>query len=332
MSYQEKIVYSRTPLRVSFFGGGSDYPEYYNRFRGSVIGTTINKYIYICSLPLSHFGKNNFSLSYRNSESVKNVSEIKHPVFKAVLKNEFNNYRYQFSVMADLPGGTGLGSSSSFTVGLLNLINSIKKIPITRYELAKKAIHYEKNILKENVGIQDQMHASFGGLNRFNFDKYDFNIAPVRYSENIGKLLNEALILVYTGIERSSSKVLKTQISNTKKGNLDSQLKMLVSLVDEANSLLESKKSNMFLRDFGKLLTESWKYKKSVSSQHNSKLDDIFNFALKSGVYGGKLCGAGHGGFFVFLANKISQKKLIEKYKHKCLKISMEATGSQILY
>ena len=143
MLYQEKIIYSRTPLRVSFFGGGSDYPEFYNRFPGSVIGTTINKYIYICSLPLSHFGKNNFSLSYRKSESVNKTSEIKHPVFREVLKNEFKNQRYQFSVMADLPGGTGLGSSSAFTVGLLNLIYSIKEIPITNYKLANKAIYYE---------------------------------------------------------------------------------------------------------------------------------------------------------------------------------------------
>ena len=138
--------------------------------------------------------------------------------------------------------------------------------------------------------------------------------------------------MVYTGIERSSSKVLKKQIYKTKKGNLDSQIKMLVSFVDEANKLLESKNSNLFLKNFGNLLTESWKYKKKLSSQNNTNLDDIFNFALKSGAYGGKLCGAGHGGFFIFLANQSCQKKLINKFKHKCLKVSMEATGSQILY
>jgi D-glycero-alpha-D-manno-heptose-7-phosphate kinase len=327
-----RIVYSRTPLRVSFAGGGSDYPEFYERHAGAVVGMSIDKYIYIGVRPLSAFGHEQFTLSYRRAEAVDRVDDIQHPVFRAVLACELGAARLQFSVMADLPAGVGLGSSSSFTTGLLNLVSSIKGENPTRYELATRAIHYEREVLRENVGVQDQLHASYGGMNRFDFDADGIRITPVRQSEECRKVLSDSLMLVSTGIIRRATEVVEEQIKATRESRLDDDLSDIKAMVDPTVAALELEDPETMLREMGRLLDENWNVKRGLSSKMtNADIDRIYDDAKRLGVYGGKLCGGGGGGFFLFVADPPTQARLLDRFGAQCLAISPDGYGSQIL-
>jgi D-glycero-alpha-D-manno-heptose-7-phosphate kinase len=294
---------SKTPLRVSFFGGGTDYPSYFSSRKGAVLGSTINKYIYIFAIPLVPFADQKFRVTYRSVESAMSIDEIRHPVIKSCLRYFNYDEPLNLATFSDLPGGTGLGSSSAFTVGFVNLLHMLRGQTLTRYELARQAIFVEQELLHENVGVQDQIHASFGGLSRYEFYGKDFSIHPVRITTERLEILNKHLLLVYTGKLRHASSVLTEQEKRTQSGINEDQLSVMYEMVAEGVRILEAANDDNFIASFGALLNEAWHAKKNLSSLiSNSTIDIIYKEGLNLGALGGKVCGAGSGGFMLFLA------------------------------
>jgi len=232
-------TFTKTPLRLSFFGGGSDYLEYFNENEGAVLGSSIDKYIYIYQLPMSNFSPKKYKLSWRKTEEVDKIENIEHPVVRTILQDLNWKKPINIATMSDLPGGTGLGSSSSFTVGFLRLINHMLNNDVDKLSLAKNAWRVEHDLLSENVGVQDQLHAAFGGLNLYKLNGTKVSIEPIQVSNSFKKLLNKSLILVYTGVTRHASNVVQDQVSNTKKNinkiilksSLRYLMKQLISLI-----------------------------------------------------------------------------------------------------
>jgi D-glycero-alpha-D-manno-heptose-7-phosphate kinase len=209
---------SKTPLRASFLGGGTDYPSHFQNHPGAVLGGTIDKYVYTSALPLAGIAEQRFRITYRTTESVSEINAIQHPVIREALRLYGWDKPINIATMSDLPGGTGLGSSSAFTVGFINLLHRMRGVELTRYELARHAIHMEQEILKENVGVQDQIHAAFGGLARYEFTANSFSIEPLRMTTDRLAMINRSMLLVYTGAQRNASAVLGTQEARTKSG------------------------------------------------------------------------------------------------------------------
>jgi len=327
-------IFTKTPLRLSFFGGGSDYAEYFNHNESAVLGGTLDKYIYIYQLPMSNFSPKKYKLSWRHTEEVDNICDFKHPVIRAVLEKYNWDIPINISTMSDIPGGTGLGSSSSFTVGFLKLINSIIDNDIDKLSLAREAYNVEHDILKENVGIQDQLHASFGGFNLFRISGRKVTIEPIQLKKSFRNLLNRSLILVYTGVTRHASEVLNDQIQNTKKELNFNQIDELVQMTIEAAELMQtSKDDKLLIKEIGSMLHDAWKLKKTFSKKiTNSKIDEIYEDGINLGAYGGKLCGAGGGGFVMFLVKDKAKKKFIDFFgKNNVLDISLTNNGSEIV-
>ena len=327
------LCISKTPVRISLFGGGTDYPDYFNEHPGAVLGTTINKYIYIVTLPMAGFAQSKYRVTYRIVENVDTVADIQHPVIRAVLVEEGYGEPLNIAIIADMPGGTGLGSSSSFTVGFVNLISRLKGKQITRYELAKEAIRIEHEVLNENVGIQDQLHAAYGGLAKYAFEKKDFTIRPIQIITECRDALNDSLLLVHTGIERRASAVLEEQIEKTKSKSLQKELSHLLALVDQGVAVLERNKPDGMLRELGEMLNETWQTKRALSSKMaTDKIDLIYETGIKLGAYGGKLCGAGGGGFFLFIVPQHVQPSFLEAFGHRnVVKIAMEESGARVV-
>jgi len=223
------LITSRTPLRVSFFGGGTDYPEYFSRFPGAVVGMAINKYIYISALRLATFIDYKYRLSYSRLENTTRIDDIQHPVIREVLKHYKVDEALDMSVIADLPASSGLGSSSAFTVGLINLVKALKAEQMTRLDLGLAAIHAERELLNDSVGVQDQLHAAFGGLNRFDFVDGRIRISPVQMHSDSQNMLLSSLVLIYTGIQRSASATVKEQIEATRERKVDRELGELLA-------------------------------------------------------------------------------------------------------
>ncbi|HAQ35130.1 MAG: GHMP kinase [Maricaulis sp.] len=293
---------TRTPLRVSLFGGGTDYPEYFQRRPGAVVGFAIQKYIYLTALKLEAKLGYNYRLSYSKLEFTDRVEEIDHPVVREALKLYEISDKLDINVMSDLPSsGGGLGSSSAFTVGFVNLITAMLRKPMTKMDLARTAIRIEREILGENVGVQDQLHTSFGGVNRFDFDGDRIRISPIQISGERLLELNQSLVLIHTGIARRATQVVAEQVAATSSHKIDKDLSHLYEMVGDAVGVLENGKDDM-LPELGRRLVESWKIKRSLSSSiSNGEIDDIYDKAMKAGAYGGKLCGAGGGGFIMML-------------------------------
>lgn len=230
---------SRTPLRVSFLGGGTDYPSYFRKSPGAVLGGTINKFIYIQALPLMPFSEQRYRVTYRTTESVDRLEDIQHPVIRESLRYYGWDSPLNIATMSDVPGGTGLGSSSAFTVGFINLLHKMRGIELTRYELARHAINMEQVILKETVGIQDQIHAAFGGLARYEFDADSFLIQPLRLTTRRLDALNASMLLVYTGAQRNASTVVETQERRTQSGSNEAYLKEMYEATSHGARILE---------------------------------------------------------------------------------------------
>lgn len=328
------LLTCRTPLRVSFFGGGTDYPEYIAQNRGAVLGMAIDKYVYISALKIGPFLDYKYRLSYSKHERVNQISEIEHPVVRAILSNYEYDQPLDISVLSDLPARSGLGSSSSFTVGFLNLISKILEIRQTKHDLAKKAISVERDMLLENVGLQDQHHAAFGGINRFDFYPKRTQISPVQISGNVLEELSESLFIVFTGIARYASETLDKQIENTKQKLITSELSHLLKLTDQAVDVLESDNSSGILREFGELLHESWETKRKLSKKVSTPaIDDLYTTARRNGALGGKLCGAGGGGFFLLLVPPEARTKVINALLPlRVVPIRVDCSGSTIIY
>lgn len=326
------IRISKTPLRISFFGGGTDYPAYFERYPGMVVGTTINLYIYIIALPIPDFCEQRFRFLYSRNESIDRIDEIQHPVIQAVLKEEGYDEPLNVSIMSDVPGGTGLGSSSSFTVGFVNLINALKGSRLSRYALARKAIYIEHDILGENVGIQDQIHAAHGGLSKYCFSEDAFSIHPIRINADCQNALDRSMFLVFTEISRRATACLDEQIKNTKAKNLDGELSHLIALAEQSVAVLEQDCPDRMLTDLGHMLNEAWKTKRKLSSRiTNPKIDELHDEAMRLGAYGGKLCGAGAGGFFFLLAPSEKYVDLGQAFgQANVMRISTEMGGSRL--
>jgi len=331
--FKHPLRISKTPLRVGFFGGGTDYSEYFERERGAVLGTSINLYINIIALPLNDFCEQKYRLMYSRPESVNNINDIKHPVMRNILLLEKYEEPLNIAVMSDVPSGTGLGSSSTFTVGMYQLIYSLLNKEISKVNLAKKSIFLEQKILKENVGIQDQIHASFGGLSLYEFYKNEFVIKPIQMHSECYDFLSNSMYLIYTKISRRATNAAKEQINNTKSKRIDSKLNQMKSFVYEGKKILEKSSPEEMLKDLGELLNESWHIKRNLSSTiTDDYIDQIHEKTISLGAYGGKLCGAGGGGFFFVLAPKEIYSDLIETFGiGNVLSISIDNEGAQML-
>jgi D-glycero-alpha-D-manno-heptose-7-phosphate kinase len=296
-------VVVRTPLRVSLFGGGTDYPGYFRREPGAVLGFAIDKYIYLSALSLTSSVDYRYRLSYSKVETVDTVAAIEHPVVRAVLQYYGFDAPTDFSVQADLPAASGLGSSSAFTVSMISLVSHLMGTVRTRMELAREAIHAEQVLLQENVGVQDQLHATFGGINRFDLEGDSFRISPINISGRDLKVLSDWMVLVYTGIKRRATAVVAEQVRNTGVGKFDTELREMRGFVDVAQKILEDRDQRERAPErIGNLLHQSWQVKKRLSpSLSAAKIDELYEFCIDKGAVGGKLCGAGGGGFLLMM-------------------------------
>lgn len=322
------MIISKTPLRVSLFGGGTDFPEYFKEKGSIIIGGTINKYIYITlSDFFSGLFKEKIRLFYKKREFVTLNNKIKHKVIKKVLSENNINKDIEMHIISDLPGNTGLGSSSSFSTGLLRIINFFKKKKkISKKILALKTIELEREKLKEFVGFQDQIFASYGGFLKIQFDKKKkFKITEYKDKKYI-KRIEKNLFLVFTGIKRRAHFVEKKKIKN-----IDKNL-VFLSKIKEISKIADKKLKKKLNPDFiGDLLHKTWIQKKKLEKNvSNSKIDNLYKEGLKNGASGGKLLGAGAGGFMLFYVPKINQKKFIKKYKELIINFSFTYEGNKI--
>ena len=235
------INISRSPLRISFFGGGTDYPMYFHDNPGAVLGASIDKYIYTIALPMADFAEHRYRITYRIVEGVDRVEDIKHNVIRATLLDMRYDKPLNVAIISDLPGNSGLGSSSSFTVGFIALMEHLSGRSITKFDLFKRAVRTERDLLKENVGIQDQIHAAFGGLNLYHFHKEDFTIRPAQMATECREALDRSLCLVYTGIQRHASTMVQEQLKNTEEKKISKDLSRLVELCHEGIAVLEGR-------------------------------------------------------------------------------------------
>jgi len=323
------MIISKTPYRISFFGGGTDYPVWYKENGGAVLATTINKYCYITCRYLPPFFKHKHRIVYSKVEAVKDISQIKHPSVRATLEYMGIGEGVEIHHDGDLPARTGLGSSSSFTVGLLHSLYALKGLMPTSLRLANEAIYIERDILKEHVGSQDQILAACGGFKKLCFSGDDnFKLTPVIMNRGRLEELQNHIMLIFTGFSRIASKIAKSQIKNTHKRR--SELISMRSMVDEALKILTE---NRDLKDFGRLLHESWKLKRSLTDKISTpEIDDIYNTAYRAGALGGKLLGAGGGGFMILFAEPDKQK-MIENSLKDFLRVpfKFENFGSEII-
>ena len=326
------MIISKTPFRMSFFGGGTDFPQWYDNYGGCVLATTINKYCYINLRKLPPFFNYQFRLRYFQTEERKNIKSISHKSFKEILDHyKFHKEFIEIVYHADLPALSGLGSSSSSTVGLINAVNAYKNIKLSKKKLYNEAIKIEQKILKENVGSQDQANAAFGGFNFIEFKKSNIKINSISNKKNINKLEN-SILLIFTGMQRHSQTIEKHKIDSINKNKSTNNLLTMIDIAYEAKNLIMSKNFN--LKHFGKLLNEQWKLKKDLSHKvTNKKIDEIYNGALNMGAFGGKLLGAGAGGFLMLICNSETKKKIQKKYfRLMNIPINFENEGSKIIY
>ena len=322
------MIITKTPYRISFFGGGSDYPNWFNKFTGQVLSTTINKHIYITCRFLPNFFQHKYRIVWSKIENVKNLSEIQHESVRGLLKFYNINQGVEIHYDGDLPARSGMGSSSSFSVGLIKALNTLNEKKISNIELAKKAIFFEQKVMRETVGSQDQVSASIGGFNKIIFKKNIINIKKIRKTKNIKKL-ERNLLLIYTGINRTAHKIASTYASKLSSAKKE-YISKICEHVSEGEKLLNTGK----IDDFGKLLNSAWHLKKKLSrSISNPKIDDLYSLALKYGAFGGKLLGAGGGGFLLlYMPAKFRKKFFINNKKLINVPFNFTNEGTQVIF
>jgi D-glycero-alpha-D-manno-heptose-7-phosphate kinase len=299
------MIITKTPFRMSFFGGGTDMEEYFRENKGAVISTTFDKYCYVNVRHLPRFFDYSTELSYSKTERVTNVDDIQHPAIRNAMKM-LDMQEIRLTYEADLPARSGLGTSSSFAVGMLNAFYALKGQYADKKRLADEAIYLERVLCNEAGGWQDQIAASFGGFNRINFDQDGYEVLPVIISPERKKKLNDNLMMFFTGFTRFSSDVHKNN-SMTSKDDKNARLRAIYELVDEAEHILVDESRD--LDDFGRLLDATWKLKRQTGkSISTDSIDGIYERGIKAGALGGKLLGAGGGGFFVFYVQPDKQE------------------------
>lgn len=290
------MIITKTPFRMSFFGGGTDMESFFREYGGAVLSTTFDKYCYVTVRHLPRFFDYTTHLTYSKMEFVTDVNDIEHPAIKNAMKM-LDMHELRLIYDADLPARSGLGTSSSFAVGMLNAFYALKGKYADKKTLADKAIYLERVLCQEAGGWQDQIAASFGGFNRINFNKDGYEVLPVIISPEKKRQLNQNLLMFFTGFTRFSSEVQKTNMVD--KTHKVKQLKEMFSLVDEAEKVLTDKYAN--LDEFGRLLDYTWKLKRQTGTAiSTNSIDELYSEGIKAGALGGKLLGAGGGGFLVF--------------------------------
>ncbi len=290
------MIISQTPVRMSFFGGGTDFPEFFREHSGAVISTTFDKYCHVNVRELPPLFDYKTYLAYAQIEKVNSVGEIKHPAIRNAME-WLGLERIALNYDADIPSKTGLGTSSSFSVGLLNAFYTLQGITKTKRELADDAIYLERTLCKEDGGIQDQIAAAFGGFNRIDFTADGYKVSPLDISEERKQKLNSNLLMFFTGLSRFSFEIQKT--TKVAMNNKTAELLEMLKMVDVAENILVNPDTS--LDDFGRLLNETWLLKRSISSKISTDyIDDIYQKAMNAGALGGKLLGAGGGGCLLF--------------------------------
>ena len=322
------MIIIRTPFRISFFGGGTDYPAWYREHGGSVISTTINKYSFLVLRKLPKIFDYNYRVRYYEKQETQEIDDISIPVIREAIK--YMNYQQGVDIThhVDLPNRTGIGSSSSFSVSLLHGLSVLKNENITKRQLALEAIHLEQEILGESVGSQDQVAAAFGGFNRINFGgESEFLCTPLPLKKSTLKELESWVQLFFTEQLRNAHDIADKKITNIKNKKIN--LKDMQDLVIEAESVLFS--DNIYR--FANLLNDQWMIKKEMEeSISNSDIDDIYKKGIKAGAVGGKLLGAGGGGFILFLTPPERHEHVRNALQLKEVPVDFEHLGSQMIY
>ena len=321
------MIITRTPFRISFAGGGSDIPAFYEKHSGCVLSTTINKYMYISVHP--SFIQKNTVLKYSETETVLNKREIKHKYFKAIL-NKLDVEGVEITSTADIPAGTGLGSSSAFSVGLLHSLYSYKGKFVSKEKLASEACDIELLKLRQPIGKQDQYASAYGGMNfyMFNSDGSVF-VEPVIMNKSAQEKLEQNLMLFYIGGNHSAGEILKEQTANISSGEKEIGQLKLCTLAQELKRNLECGNVNMM----GEILHEGWEIKRTLATGiSNSKIDEVYNIARKNGAIGGKLLGAGGGGFLLLYVPEKQHNNVRNALRLVEMPFSMEGQGSSVIY
>ena len=305
------MIITKTPFRMSFFGGGTDMESFFNEHGGAVLSTTFDKYCYVNVRHLPPFFEYKTELSYAKTERVVSTDEIVHPAIRNAMKM-LDMREIRLTYEADLPARSGLGTSSSFAVGMLNAFYALKGKYADKRKLADEAIYLERVLCEEAGGWQDQIAAAFGGLNRINFHAGGYEVLPIIISPERKKKLNENLMMFFTGFTRFSSEMQK--VNNVTAKDKTAQLLEMLALVDDAEKVLVDSKSD--LDDFGRLLDHTWKLKRQTGSKiSTNSIDELYEKGIKAGALGGKLLGAGGGGFLVFYVTPDKQIAVREAMK-----------------
>ena len=324
------MIISRTPFRMSLFGGGTDYPDWYLENGGMVLGATIDKYCYLSVRYLPPFFEHKHRVVWSEIELVNNIDEIRHPAVKAILEEMKFIRGLEISYNADLPARSGLGSSSAFTVGLINALTALRGKMISKKALAQDAIRIEQEVIGEAVGSQDQIWAAYGGLNKIEFQKDGkFSISPIIMGEKNYLSLESSLMLFFTGFSRVAPLIAQKKIDNFK--NKEEELNMLSTLASSAASSLQDK--NYDIKKIGELIHEAWILKRELAEGVTTKeIDEIYKEGLLAGALGGKILGAGGGGFILFVVppeNQANLQKRLSKLVH--VKFNFDSAGSNIV-
>lgn len=326
------MIISMTPLRISFLGGGTDYPEHFCRHGGATLCTSINKYTYVTVSPLTEFFDHRIRVSYSKTELCREIDEIQHPSVRECLR--FMNIQggIEIAVVSDLPARTGLGSSSCFTVGLLHALHAFKGKIVSRRQLAAEAVHVERELIKERVGLQDQYSCACGGFSLLHFTgDNDVTSTPVTLPADRLAALQHRLLIFYTGLQRTAHQVLEQQLSRTSSGLLTPQLMQLQRLVPQGLDALASGKP---LQEFGDILHQGWLLKRQFSDVvTNTFIDTAYEKARTAGATGGKLLGAGGGGFLLVYAEPEKQNAVRDVLRDmKEVSFSFENQGSRLVF
>jgi D-glycero-alpha-D-manno-heptose-7-phosphate kinase len=324
------MIISRTPFRISFFGGGSDYPAWYRKYGGSVLGTTIDKYCYISLRYLPPFFNHKHRVVYSIVDTADQIDDIKHPAVRGVLKTLDIKEGLEIHHDGDLPARSGLGSSSSFTVGLVHALKALKGEFISKRDLANMALYIEQEVLKENVGSQDQVLTTIGGFNLIEFKTDDsYEITPIILTKEKIEEMQRHMMLFFTGLTRIASDIAKKQIDNLE--NKKDEINTMQGILKEGIEILRG--STDVAKGFGELLHEYWRYKRSLSTDISKpEIDQIYETAMDAGAYGGKLLGAGGGGFMLIVAPPLAHHRIRERLKRLThVSFRFDFTGSKIV-
>ena len=324
------MIITRTPFRMSFFGGGTDMKSFFEKYGGAVISTTFDKYCYVTVRHLPRFFEYSSEISYSKLERVTSIDDIQHPVVRNAMKM-LDMYNIRLTYEADLPARSGLGTSSSFAVGMLGAFHALKGRYVGKRRLADEAIYLERVLCNESGGWQDQIAASFGGLNRINFNKDGtYDVYPIIMRPERKKQLDENLVMYFTGFTRFSSDIQKVNAKDSE--DKTKQHLQMLELVNDAEKVLTDDTTN--LDDFGYLLDQTWKLKKQLGhAVSTDNIDALYERGIEAGALGGKLLGAGSGGFLVFYVQPEHKEELKEAMKDLLrVPFHFENSGTRVIY